>query len=201
MVEKHINERTKNNMTSGHGGRIKFTLLVLLAFFPILLAGVMYFVFPGWIPSATTNEGELITPPIQSIRVNDKLIQNEKWVLIQPSGPECNEACERILYLSRQVVAGLGKDAGRVERVLLAPEGRSTAFMEMLARSHPDVRVIIQQVELQPLRSRITTEPTLEPTLFLMDPKGNIMMFYTLEKAGKPMLNDLKHLLRLSNIG
>jgi len=27
------------------------------------------------------------------------------------------------------------------------------------------------------------------------------MMYFTLEKAGKPMLGDLKHLLKLSNIG
>jgi len=39
------------------------------------------------------------------------------------------------------------------------------------------------------------------PLLFLVDPNGNVMMYFTLEKAGKPMLGDLKHLLKLSNIG
>jgi hypothetical protein len=34
-----------------------------------------------------------------------------------------------------------------------------------------------------------------------MDPNGNIMMFYTLDKAGKLMLKDVKHLLKASNIG
>ena len=37
--------------------------------------------------------------------------------------------------------------------------------------------------------------------ILLMDPNGNIMMFYTLDKAGKLMLKDVKHLLKASNIG
>ena len=186
-----------DNTTRSHAGRIKFILITMVAVAPILLASAMYFIFPEWIPSATTNEGELITPPIQAIKVNVQLTKNEKWVLIQPGEFECDEACRHMLYLSHQIVAGLGKDKTRIERVLLAPSGISVAFKTILARQDPELRVITQHIELQPLRSRITTEPTL----FLMDPQGNIMMFYTLEKAGKPMLNDLKYLLRLSNIG
>ena len=197
MLEGNKKALGKNTTTSSHGGRIKFISITMVAVSPILLASAMYFIFPEWIPSATTNEGELITPPIQSIKVNAQLTKNEKWVLIQPGEFECDAACRQMLYLSHQIVAGLGKDKTRIERVLLAPSGISGAFREVLARQDPELRVITQQIELQPLRSRITTAPTL----FLMDPQGNIMMFYTLEKAGKPMLNDLKYLLRLSNIG
>ena len=32
--------------------------------------------------------------------------------------------------------------------------------------------------------------------IYLMDPLGNILMFYTLDKAGKPMLKDIKFLLK-----
>jgi hypothetical protein len=39
------------------------------------------------------------------------------------------------------------------------------------------------------------------PVLLLMDPNHNVMMLYSLDKAGKPMLRDLKHLLKISNIG
>ena len=37
--------------------------------------------------------------------------------------------------------------------------------------------------------------------VYLMDPIGNIFMVYAEEKAGKPMLKDIKHLLKISNIG
>ncbi len=179
------------------GGRMKLSLLAMVAFGPLLLAAGIYFLFPNWTPSATTNEGELITPLVQSITVSDRLTQNAKWVLIQPVEFDCAEDCEQMLYLSRQVVTGLGKDATRMERVLLAPEGISASFEARLARSHADVRVITRQVNLHPLRTRTATSPAL----FLMDPRGNIMLFYSLENAGKPMLKDLKHLLRLSTIG
>ena len=39
------------------------------------------------------------------------------------------------------------------------------------------------------------------PGLFLRDPNGNVILFYPAKNAGKPMLKDLKHLLKLSNIG
>jgi hypothetical protein len=37
--------------------------------------------------------------------------------------------------------------------------------------------------------------------IFLMDPIGNIFMVYPKGKAGKPMMKDIKHLLKYSNIG
>ncbi|MGB0691890.1 MAG: hypothetical protein ACPGPD_04220, partial [Pseudomonadales bacterium] len=60
---------------------------------------------------------------------------------------------------------------------------------------HKDLKVI--EGNLGPL----TAVSAASPLLFLVDPNGNVMMYFTLEKAGKPMLGDLKHLLKLSNIG
>jgi len=37
--------------------------------------------------------------------------------------------------------------------------------------------------------------------IYVVDPLGNIMMFYAFEQIGKPMLKDMKKLLRTSNIG
>ena len=36
---------------------------------------------------------------------------------------------------------------------------------------------------------------------FLIDPLGNIMMYFPPDKVGKPLMEDLRHLLRISRIG
>ena len=169
----------------------------MVVFLPIAVASLMFFGVRQWVPSGTTNEGELITPPVAAREVAATLTRRGKWVLIQPVGAECDDACRQMLYLSRQVVAGLGKDAGRIERVMLASSGISATFTELLTTAHPDARVITREVNLQSLRAQTMALPVL----FLMDPNGNIMMFYRLDQAGKPMLKDLKHLLRVSKIG
>ena len=43
--------------------------------------------------------------------------------------------------------------------------------------------------------------PEQQPRILLIDPFGNVMMHYGREHTGKQLLKDLKHLLKLSQIG
>jgi hypothetical protein len=99
-----------------------------------------------------------------------------------------------MLYLSRQVVTGLGKDANRVQRVVMMTRD-APDLMEHLKSEHPDVKVVTGEMTFKPIVDLDA------PVLLLMDPNHNVMMLYSLDKAGKPMLRDLKHLLKISNIG
>lgn len=175
--------------------RMKLIALILIAFVPMLIAYLAYFYLPMLAPEGSTNQGELINPPLDGFAVSETLDSLDAWVLIQPAGLDCDADCDQLLYLSRQVVSGLGKDTTRVKRALLAPNGVSETFSAMLTSKHADLTVI----EADPATLLDVSQE--RPLLLLMDPNGNVMMFYTLETAGKPMLKDLKHLLRLSNIG
>jgi hypothetical protein len=68
-------------------------------------------------------------------------------------------------------------------------------LMEHLKGEHPDVKVVTGVTTFKPI---VALDG---PVLLLMDPNHNVMMLYSLDKAGKPMLRDLKHLLKISNIG
>ena len=174
--------------------RKRFVALLLIAFVPIFIAYAAFFYFPDWAPSGTTNQGELITPSVDGATMSPELATFSAWVLIQPIEGSCGENCREMLYLSRQVVTGLGKDANRVQRVVLL-SADETDTIEHLDSEHPDVKVVL---------GKSTIDQTVTgdgPVLLLMDPNQNVMMFYTIDKAGKPMLRDLKHLLRISNIG
>ena len=174
--------------------RKRFVVLLLIAFVPIFIAYAAFFYFPGWAPTGTTNNGELITPSVDGTTMSEELEKFSTWVLIQPIEGSCGEQCLEMLYLSRQVVTGLGKDANRVQRVVML-SNETPDLTEHLDDEHPDVEVVSGKTNVG------RKAASDRPFLLLMDPNHNVMMIYTLDKAGKPMLRDLKHLLKISNIG
>ena len=184
------------NVTPGKlmASRKRFVALLLIAFVPIFIAYAAFFYFPDWAPTGTTNNGELISPPADGVAISEELGTFSTWVLIQPIEGSCGEQCRELLYLSRQVVTGLGKDTDRVQRVVMLSNG-TPDLMEHLNLEHPDVTVVPGTTTLGQKAA------SGSPLLLLMDPNHNVMMLYTIDKAGKPMLRDLKHLLKISNIG
>ena len=67
-----------------------------------------------WIPGRQANYGELLAPrplagPLAPLR--------GKWVLVTFDAAACGAACERKLYVVRQVRRAQGKEAERVERL------------------------------------------------------------------------------------
>ena len=187
--------REKSPTEKVKASRKRFVALLMIAFVPILIAYGAFFHFPGWAPAGTTNQGELIAPPIDGRTMSEQLGTFSKWVLIQPVEGSCTEQCREMLYLSRQVVTGLGKDANRIQRAVMLAADVPDDLKEHLKNDHPDVEVVTG-------RNAVAPVPGSDgPMLLLMDPNHNILMYYTLDKAGKPMLRDLKHLLRISNIG
>ena len=165
-----------------------FHLLPSLLPFPFSLS-----LFPSFLPSTTTNNGELIDPPIFMAEVNDSGKPNALWSLMVLE-IECGTECEQLGYLATQVVKGLGKDSSRVSKVLMrnnldsATMGENPAFKGFTSLRSQDTGAL----------SQVSSG---RPGLFLRDPNGNVILFYPVKNAGKPMLKDLKHLLKLSNIG
>lgn len=176
-------------------GRARLLILVAIAFVPVLVAYLAYFRFPALAPTGRTNQGELVWPVVPGKGIAPQLSALETWALIQPVDSSCRDDCRQMLYLSRQVVTGLGKDASRVTRVLLSPHPLSAELARHLRAEHRDTMIVRSGTGIPDGITR------LRPVLFLMDPNGNIMMYYSIDKAGKPMLEDMKHLLKLSNIG
>ncbi len=185
----------KLTKTQIRGSRAKLLALIGIATIPIVLSILLFQYIPQLQPTGTTNNGQLVLPPVNVNDVSPNLLRYKKWLLLQTAEHSCSSDCKEMLYLSRQVIAGLGKDSDRVERVLIAPIGVNNQFKQHLLEEHRDVIVMgVDLIALDKINENF-------PLLFLVDPNGNIMMFYSLDKAGKPMLKDLKHLLKISNIG
>ena len=172
--------------------RRSLVVLFAIGFVPLFIAWIVFFYFPQLMPTGTTNEGQLISPPIHAsdIGLDGQL---GEWTLIVPVGAECDADCEERLYLARQVNTALGKNAPRVKRLALWTEGSGPAAS--VQANYPDMAAM-------PLAEDVLINKLGELNrIYLMDPLGNIFMVYTIDKAGKPMLKDMKHLLKISNIG
>lgn len=181
-----------NDATTISHNRRSLLVLFAIGFVPVIVAWVVFFYFPQLLPTGTTNEGDLISPPVQAETLG-LAGQTGEWTLLLPIGASCDADCKERLYLARQVNVALGKEAPRVHRLALWTAGMAPAA-EILAE-YPNL-------ESLPVNANLVASTLGDINrIYLMDPLGNIFMVYSLDKAGKPMLKDIKHLLKISNIG
>ena len=87
---------------------------------------------------------------------------------------------------------------GRVQRVFL--HGASLPDTVFLADEHPGLITIIDS-ELDALLENKRPEELPAGGYYLIDPLGNIVMYFRPDLDPADMVDDIKHLLRLSRIG
>jgi hypothetical protein len=139
-----------------------------------------------------------------------------KWTLLYRGPGLCTAICRAELYDTRQVRAALRQN-DRVQRVFVA-EG-DCCDMEFLRTQHPDlitVRATPATAPLLALLDRASVDeaggaapagtadahhPSTTDRTYLVDPLGNLMMWYPPGAPPKGMLEDLKRLLGLSHVG
>lgn len=184
--------------------RLQFYLLVALFFGPLLVAWIWFFYFQDMRP-ATVNKGDLITPVVSlaDLQMYERGVAESSapfagdWFIVLLAPEVCDEACERALYLSRQVWIRLNKDANRVQRVLLA--GSNTTFP---ANEHVDLRVFdLDRNALTRFEDSGRVALAGANRLYLVDPQGNLMMSYPLDFTPEMLNDDLKRLLKYSDAG
>lgn len=177
-------------MNARHLGR--WQLLVLLAGFllPMLLATSMYR-WQLWLPDSRTYHGQLIGNG--QLRA-DLGVQAEEvhWQLLVTAPGTCAEDCQQLVYLARQIHTGLGRDAGRASHALATDAGPAKGFAD-----YPQLR----RYPLNLQQYRTLAPPDGRPRLWIVDPHGNLVLRYEVGVRGQDVLRDLRHLLKLSNIG
>ena len=160
------------------GGRGQMLLLALLFFAPLLSAFAIYY-GSQWRPARHVNHGALIEPA-RTLPLAAGSALTGKWSLVYLGRGDCDADCRATLYFMRQTHLGLANLIPRVQRVFLATA--DCCDHDYLAREQP-----------QP-DGRATT-------IFVVDPRGNVMMRYDAHDDPKGLRNDLKRLLLLSHIG
>ncbi|MBT8091922.1 MAG: hypothetical protein KJN77_02730 [Gammaproteobacteria bacterium] len=183
-------------------GRLQLTLLALVFFGPLILATWLYFGASGLQPSGKTNHGELLQPIValtEALPGSLALQQLQgQWLLIYTNDGACDATCDNALYTLRQSRLMLGNDMDRLLRVYL--HGEISPDAALLDRNYAGT-IAMRDGDLSELLSNKT--PAVVPTggYYLVDPLGNLVMYFRPDIDPAAMVDDISHLLELSRIG
>lgn len=194
-------------------GRRRILLIGALFALPVIAAYALY--LSGWRPSSTGNYGELVQParPIEDValtQLDGKPIRfsdlHGKWTLITFGTAECLSPCERNLYKMRQVIETQGKEADRLQSVMVAMDAKALDWLHYAMKDYPNTRVITGPADNVAKLARQFALPAGSPLdnlnrIYLVDPLGNFMMSYPADADPTGMRKDLVRLLKVSRIG
>jgi hypothetical protein len=179
--------------------------VALMFFAPLGFSFLLYYGH-GWHPDGHVNKGELVQPvrtlpmaalPLMGGGVTDAQVLRRKWTMLYVQRGLCGDDCMRHLYDTRQVRTALDREMNRVQRMFIASE--NCCDLQKLRGLHPDLIVVREGQPVEPLLALLPAPNS--DRIYLVDPLGNLMMFYAPDSKPKGLLEDMKRLLQLSQIG
>lgn len=186
-----------------------FVGLITVFLVPLLVAVLLYtFRDRLPLPDPKTN-GVLIHParPINqfgALTMSGETLSLDhlrgKWTLVYIGGSRCDLYCEASLFKMRQARLALGENMSRVQRLLLF---NSTAGLDDLATLLGEHPKLITASVSDNMRTAVLESFGERPegNVYIVDPLGNVMMRYPPNATTEGLLKDLKHLLKVSQIG
>tara|TARA_B100000953_G_scaffold294959_1_gene285431 strand:- start:390 stop:926 length:537 start_codon:yes stop_codon:yes gene_type:complete len=175
----------------------KRELWILLAMFilPIALGTLFYFLNPKYFSENTVNYGELVQPIIATEK-EDLIIDGNGsfegiWTLAYVAN-SCGSPCNRAVKDMGTIRTLMNDEMRRIQTAVIIADGSKPAAV--------NGKVVSAVIASQTISQRLRVYS--ERAIFLIDPIGNIMMYYQPEGVDiKRVVKDLKRLLKYSRIG
>jgi hypothetical protein len=176
-------------------GRWQLLALLAVVIGPILLATAMY-EWRFWVPEGRNYHGELYGDGRSAADLGVGGTLPKKWLLLVTAPQDCDNDCRQLVYLARQVQIGLNRDIARASQVLAHSRTLDGEYELLLKREYP---------QLDPLALDASQYQALagddQVGLWIVDPLGNLVLRYGSDAEGRKVLDDLRLLLKLSQIG
>ncbi|HSW92726.1 MAG TPA: hypothetical protein VLJ15_00050 [Gammaproteobacteria bacterium] len=153
----------------------KQPLIILLLFLlPVIVSWFLfhYHTFFHW---KTTNHGTLIETPVN---IAD-LSSNKKWHVIYISDKPCTAGCQNMRHQLQQVQKALGNNRDRIALLWMNSDDTDAKKLQILPGA----------------------SSAINNKIYLADPLGNVFMYYSATIDPVNVLQDLKHVLEVSQIG
>lgn len=187
-------------------GRWKLFAIVLICAAPIVAAYFTYYVIK---PESRTNYGTLIDPrayPIPKLgtttldgKATTLDAYKGKWIMLQVSDADCQDACEKKLYDMRQLRLAQGKDMDRIERVWLITDDKP--MDTILIREFDGTDMLRAKPDAVRAWLPVEEGTTASDHIYMIDPLGNLMMRFPKDADPNKIKKDLYKLLKASAIG
>lgn len=204
--QPHTQQTPANKMS--RASKRTLLLLSLVSAAPIVAAFIAY--FTDWRPQRSTNYGDLVipqrpVPPLQLSSLDQKPVDlnqfKGRWIMLSVDRADCATACAEKLHAMRQIRLSTGKDQNRLERVWLITDQQPVPTL--VIRAYDGTHMLRanseQLAQFLPLDAKHPTD--LSEHIWLIDPRGNLMMRFP--KNADPLLirKDIAKLLHNSRIG
>lgn len=187
-------------------GRLKMLLVLLVCAAPVVASYFTYFVIR---PEGRSNYSALILPQrplpdeLPLVDLQGKAVAarslHGQWLLVVVGGGACDAACEKHLWLQRQLRETLGREKDRVDKLWLVTDN-ATPRAETLAAISVGVPAQVLRVPLAALAAWL--EPaagqSLADAIYIVDPMGNWMMRSPADPEPARLKRDVEKLLRAS---
>ncbi|OEC33307.1 hypothetical protein SAMN05216600_11144 [Pseudomonas cuatrocienegasensis] len=177
-------------------GRLQLILILAVVIGPMLLASAMY-QWRFWVPETRSFHGELLGTGQTLNDLGVSGLSTERWQLLVTAPGACDSDCMALVYTARQLHIGLNRDVSRASHGLAIAEPLSETLDATLHREYPQ----LGRATLDLQRYQQLADPSKGAQLWIVDPHGNLVLRYDSSSPGKAILNDLRHLLKISQIG
>ena len=186
-------------------GRWRLLGLLAVCAAPVIASYFTYYVVR---PEGRRSYGELIEPqrplpPIAATALDGRPVPlaalRGQWLLISVAPGSCDAACEKHLYLQRQLRETLGKEKERLDWVWLVPDRTPVRPALLPALS----QATVLRVPGEQLAGWLEAAPGrgVQDHLFLVDPLGNLMLRFPAAldaSSASRAKRDLDRLMRAS---
>ncbi len=183
-------------------GRVQLLLIAAVFIGPLVVAAWLYGSGAALQPEGRTNHGALLEPIVNlhDVLPASPLLERDsgRWLLLFDAGGRCGDDCRSALYTTRQSRLMLGREMERLERILLH---RDSALDRVFLEDEHEGLITLEDAALSDLLDTKKPGELDAGGYFLLDPQGNLVMYFHPGLEPGHMIDDIKRLLKLSRIG
>jgi hypothetical protein len=186
--------------------KTKFILLLAIFVLPTIASFVAFYFFP---PPPATSYGQLISPAIPLPEVPIATLGRDKpalpaslrgkWLILMRDEGACDARCRAKLIVLRQSRLVLGREQDRVLRVALLDDNVTPA-LEIQQEYEGTVWVAAKELAWLKLLP-VPSGGDARTYIYAIDPLGNVFIRYGNTPDIKQLANDLRRVLKASQIG
>jgi hypothetical protein len=195
-------EQTKPTNSQQQRGRWKLLMVLAVCAAPMIFSYLTYYVIK---PAGRTNFGDLINPrahPIPALNATTLDAQpasldawKGKWIMLKVGPSACAKDCMDQLFAMQQLRSMQGKDMERIERVWLITD--AAPLETSLIRQLDGVRMLRAPADVVANWLPVEQGANAAESIFLIDPRGNLMMRFPQVPAGAAEADQVKHYAKI----
>lgn len=192
--------------------RLVIIVLILVFSAPLLSAWILINYAP-LSREGNASHGDLYEPirPLPDVSLQDPLNTDQKdkslhgdWSMLYISTGPCGEACDYRLYSMRQIRLAVSRYARNLQRVWMTDLGNEAAIRNALSDYEGTLVLPMkgggERIEPADLAMPPIDQPFQADCLYIVDPRGNLVLRYRPGVEPEGIISDLKRLLKSSRI-